>query len=63
MTPVNPAAVVGTCHCCQLPVRAGEERQVGIDQATGASPMVLLHLAMCWPPRTRRYLTPDRRRY
>lgn len=46
--------VLGQCHCCQLPVRAGEDQQVGIDHATSASPMVLLHRAFCRPRTTTR---------
>jgi hypothetical protein len=41
--------VVGACHCCQEPVRAGEERRVPVEQATAASADVLLHRKLCTP--------------
>lgn len=46
---VTAGEAVGVCQCCQRPVRAGEERRVTVEQATSASPEILLHRAPCAP--------------
>lgn len=42
-------AVIGLCHCCEQPVRVGEERREVVERGTGAAPEVLLHRQMCRP--------------
>lgn len=41
--------VVGLCHCCDKPVRAGEERRETVHSGTGAGAEVLLHRESCAP--------------
>ncbi len=48
--------VLGLCQCCQIPVRVGQERRVAIEQATSASPDILLHRRLCTPAAPQRYI-------
>ncbi|MFI0897046.1 hypothetical protein [Streptomyces sp. NPDC020983] len=43
------AATRGLCHRCQQPIRAGDEARLPVEQATSASPDVLLHRELCNP--------------
>jgi len=51
--PAEPIPL-GLCHCCQRPVRPGEERLEAVEQGTSASGDVLLHREMCRPAPVRR---------
>ena len=53
---MSAGAVLGPCHSCGGTVRAGEERTATVEQATGASPELLLHREFCAPPHVRRSL-------
>jgi hypothetical protein len=49
VTPGPRGAVVGLCHCCDRPVRAGDERREVIEHGTSAGPDILLHRGLCRP--------------